>query len=219
MGGMVAKDQGTRAINVLNSKWTRMPMQHRVMENMKQPLISAGETVDYGNLVFMSPEVSFVSPIDSDFGWHLNQAIKRLARRFGTHRNLPLHRNASNVFVFDGGWIESPPRPLHSMGRKSEAGQPPKKAQEQKKEDKEDKKKTVGIKVEPEINEFHSDSESSEATRTINEDEHEDPYEGKLRNGEKGKKTNTKDQAKLSDKIYTQPPYQPGFGRLVPKWP
>ena len=144
MEGMIAKDRGTRTINVLNSKWTCMPMRHRVVENMRQPLISAGETLDYGNLVFMAPEVSFVSPLNSEFRWHLKQAIKKIARRFGAHQNLPLYRNASNVFVFDG-WIESAPRPLRSMGRKSAAGQPPKKAQEPKKEDKDDKKKTIGI--------------------------------------------------------------------------
>ena len=99
MEGMVAKDQGTRTINVFNSMWTRMPMQHRVVENMKQPLISAGETVDFGKLVFMSPEVSFASPLNSEYGWHLNQAIKKLARKFGTHQNLPLYRNATSVFV------------------------------------------------------------------------------------------------------------------------
>ena len=60
MEGVVAKDKGTRKINVFNSKWTRMPMRHRVVENMKTPLISAGETADFGNLVFMSPEVRSV---------------------------------------------------------------------------------------------------------------------------------------------------------------
>ena len=101
------------------------------------------------------------------------------------------------------------------MGPKSEAGQPPKKAQEPKNEE----KKTVGIKIEPEVNEFTSDSESSEATRTINEDEHEDPNEGKWRKVQKNKKSNTKDQAKLSDQIHTQPPFHPGLGQLVPNWP
>ena len=42
-------DKGRRTINVLNSKWKKMPMTHRVVENMKQPLVSAGETVDHGN--------------------------------------------------------------------------------------------------------------------------------------------------------------------------
>ena len=77
----------------------------------------------------------------------------------------------------------------------------------------------MGIKTEPEINEFHSDSELSEATRTINDDEHVDPYEGEWRKVEKNKKNNTKGKAKLSDQIHTQPPFQPGFGRLVPNWP
>ena len=35
----------------------------------------------------------------------------------------------------------------------------------------------------------------------------------------KGKKVNAKDQARISDRIHTQPPYTPGFGLLVPNWP
>ena len=90
MEGMVAKDQGTRTINVINSIWTRIPMKHRVVENLRQPLISAGETVDYGNLALMSPDVFFVSPLNSEFGGHLNQAIWKLAQKYGAPDNLPM---------------------------------------------------------------------------------------------------------------------------------
>ena len=123
MEGMTAKDEGSRVINVLNSKWTRMPMKHRVVENMKQPLVSAGETVDCNNLVVMSPDASFVAPISSEFGWHLNQMIWELAAKHGTYDNLPLYRNASGVYVFDA-WVQEPrTTPMHSIGRKPVAGQ------------------------------------------------------------------------------------------------
>ena len=133
---------------------------------MKQPLVSASETVDHGNIVLMSPDASFVSPLNSEFGWHLSQAITRLARRFGTHRNLPLYRTRSNVFAFDV-WVErphgAPPNSSSShAGHAAQAGQPaPKKDEEKDKE-----KKKVGIKTEPEINEL-SDSDASEALSLI----------------------------------------------------
>ena len=121
MEGMTAKDEGSRVINVLNSKWTRMPMRHRVVENMKQPLVSAGETVSYGNLVLMSPSASFVAPISSEFEWHLNETVWKLAAKHGTQQNLPLYRNASGVYVFDA-WVQEP-KAMHSIGRKPVTGQ------------------------------------------------------------------------------------------------
>ena len=202
-----------------------MAMTHRVVENMKGPLVSAAETVDYGNIVLMSPDASFVSPLNSEFGWHLNQAITRLARRFGTHRNMPLYRTKSNVFAFDV-WVKRPHgAPLNSSlsqaGHAAQAGQPDSKKNDKKDEEKDKEKKNVGIKAEPEVHHL-SDSETSEATRTINEDSYDSCWHSsdeEWRQIRKGKKVNAKDTAKISDKIHTQPPYTPGFGRLVPNWP
>ena len=223
--GVQSVDKGSRTINVINSKWTKMPMKHRVVENMKAPLVSAAQTVDYGNIVLMSPEQSFVSPLNSEFGWHLNQAITRLARRFGTHQTMPLYRTKSNVFAFDV-WVERPhgappDSSLSQAGHAAQAGQPAPKKNNKKDEEKDKEKKKVGIKTEPEINEL-SDSDASEATKTMNEDSYESGWElqgGQWRQVRKGKKSNSKDQARISDEIHTQPPFTPGFGRLVPNWP
>ena len=97
---------------MINSKWRRVPMTHRVIEDLRHPLVSAGEVVDNGNLVLMSPSASFIAPLDYEFGWHLNQMTWRLAQRFGTQDSVPMYRDASNVYLFDT-WVEQPSG-LHS---------------------------------------------------------------------------------------------------------
>ena len=67
------------------------------------------------------------------------------------------------------------------------------------------KKKKVGIRVETD-----SDNSGNEATRTINEDEHNDEYAGKWKKVVKGK--NSRLTAVEDDQIRP-------FGRLVPNWP
>ena len=66
MEGMRAADEGRRTINILDEHWKPMKMTHRVVEKMRHPLVSAGETVDADNLVFMSRGASFIVPRSSE---------------------------------------------------------------------------------------------------------------------------------------------------------
>ena len=114
MEGMKASDEGHRVIiNIIDNQWKEMPMSHRVVEKMRHPLISAGETVDKHNLVFMSRGMSFIVPESSDFGWNLYEAVWRLAHEHGTQDSVEMYRDQSNVFVFDS-WVQ-PPKGLHSV--------------------------------------------------------------------------------------------------------
>ena len=192
-----------------------MNIKHRVVKDMKHPLVSAGDVVDKGNIVLMTTEGGFVAPLSSNFGHHLNQAIYDLAARYGTQDNLALYRDWGNVFKFDA-WVRQPPKGMNTLGRasgKSGARAPddpapatpptPKAKAEAKAKVK--SKKNVSIKT---------DSEEEEETRTINEDEHERPYEGSWRVVQKSKKSNSKESASARDQITTAP-----FGRLIPNWP
>ena len=78
MEGIRVADEGRRTINILDRHWKPQKMTHRVVEKMRHPLVSAGETVDAQNLVFMSRDTSFIVPESSDYGWALNQAVWEL---------------------------------------------------------------------------------------------------------------------------------------------
>ena len=77
-GGMMermrAADEGRRTINILDDKWKSQRMTHRVVERMRHPLVSVGETVDNHNLVFMSRGTRFMVPEASEYGWAVNKA-------------------------------------------------------------------------------------------------------------------------------------------------
>ena len=72
---------------------------------MRHPLASAGETVDGGQLVFMSRGTSFIVPESSQYGMALNRAVWDLGARYGTHDCIEMYRDRSNVFVFDV-WVK-----------------------------------------------------------------------------------------------------------------
>ena len=69
-----------------------MNIKHRVVKDMKHPLVSAGDVVDKGNIVLMMTEGGFVAPLSSEFGWHLHKAIYEVASRYGT-------RDWGNVYI------------------------------------------------------------------------------------------------------------------------
>ena len=103
---------GRRAVRVLNDKWKAMYINHRAVNGLKQPLISAGETVDRNNIVFMSGDWSFVAPLSGQFGWYLRQAAHDLAWRYGVEEILELHRDKSNRYGFDT-WLQPPPKRIN----------------------------------------------------------------------------------------------------------
>ena len=116
MEGMKAADEGRRTINVFDDNWKSQRMTHRVVEKMRHPLVSAGETIDNHNLVFMSRGTSFIVPESSEYGWALNQAVWDLAARYGTQDCNEMYRDRTNVFVFDA-WVKPPPGGFHSVSK------------------------------------------------------------------------------------------------------
>ena len=96
-------------------------MTHRVVEKMRYPLVSAGETVDAQSLVSMSRGTSFIVPESSDYGWALNQAVWELDRQYGTQKCMEMYRDKFSVFVFDACMGEATSRRI-SLGLQSSKG-------------------------------------------------------------------------------------------------
>ena len=90
---------------------------------MRHPLVSAGETIDGGQLVFMSRGTSFIVPESSQYGMALNRAVWDLGARYGTHDCIEMYRDRSNAFVFDA-WVKPPPRGLHSVSNNPKGRKP-----------------------------------------------------------------------------------------------
>ena len=162
----------------------------------------------------MMKEGGFVAPLSSDFGWHLNHMVYKLAAQHDTAANLNLYRDHGNVFKFDS-WVQVPKSQSFNAAQGPVTGKsgarapddsvaaPAKPKTTPTPRPKTKPKKTVSIREE-------SDSSGSEATRTINEDEYERPQ---WRVVGKGKKANTREQAAVKDQIRSS------FGRLIPNWP
>ena len=106
-GTEVIKDEGRRAINVLDENWNAKSMKHRVAD-LRNPLVAASQTVHAGNLVVMDEDHSFVVPLATDLGWHLKEAVQNLTWEFGTGDLTTLYER-NGIYCFDA-WVQPGPQ-------------------------------------------------------------------------------------------------------------
>ncbi len=222
MEGMKAADEGRRTINFIDEHWKDQKITHRVVEKMQHPRVSAGETIDGGQLVFMSRGTSFIVPESSHYGRALEQAVWTLGAQYGTHDCVEMYRDLTNVFVFDA-WVKPPPRGLHSVS-KDPKGRNPAEAGARAPADAGTRfgseERTVAASGKPAAGSaspkpektaafMDSDNETKEYAVDSSDDEYTGPWK---KIGKKNKKIIENDADK-------QPQTRQGFQWRVPSWP